>query len=156
MRRNSRSSDCSTRNFSSRELIQKDNLRQLRAELPRPAIDLFPADMQSSPARSAGRVPPNLVDIGQRCVCRTAAASSGIDGTDSVDAADRLIELANAIAGGITIERPKQPKHVVMARASKELLDLGWHVSGRDRSSHPGQDAQVAFPVNEAVQQIFD
>lgn len=102
--------------------------------------------------------PTHPVDIGQRCAYRTATAISGIDGADSVDAADRLIELAIAIAGGIKIERSNQPKHVVMVRAKecKELLDLGWHVPRRDRSGHPGQDAQVAFPVNEAIQQIFD
>ena len=97
------------------QLFNDEAVAEQRTRHLLPMIDQCLAE--AAEGSTGAVVMADLVPLVQRCLYRVAASVVGIDGLESVDAADRLIGYVRAIAPGITIDWTREDPNTVLARA---------------------------------------
>jgi cytochrome P450 len=106
------------------QILNDESIVELRQAHLVPAVDLCIAEVKALPADADGVIATDLAELVQRCVYRVAAAVAGIDGVDTIAAADRMIAQVKSITAGFTVEWSMQPMHEVLAKANADQADF--------------------------------
>lgn len=98
-------------------LFNDDSVESYRERHLFPVIEHSLAEIAALPRSPAGLCRVDLVPLVQRCLYRVAAAVSGVDGLETMEAAERLVDQAKTMVAGMTVEWSREDPEIVLQRA---------------------------------------
>lgn len=81
-----------------------------------PVVDRSIAELAAQPRQPDGSVHTDLIPLVQRCLHRLAGALAGVDGLESIEAADRFVRQVQAITAGSTVDWSREDPETVVQR----------------------------------------
>jgi cytochrome P450 len=102
-------------------IVGDSTIEEMRKQHLIPAVERCMAEIGTLPVDADGNISADLIVLVRRCVFRIAAAIGGLDGLETPEAADRMVEQIRIITSGFTVEWSTRPQGEVLAEAVTEL-----------------------------------